>query len=118
MSIQQQTLKDVAEISGIGAHTGQNVKLTLRPAPCDTGIIFRRTDLFIPIDIPAHVAYVGDTYLSTCLVKDNVRITMVEHLLSALAGLSIDNAFIELTASELPIIDGSAAPYQAAYQCF
>jgi len=96
---------------GVGAHTGAKVLLKLKPAPVNTGIIFRRVDLNPVIEIPARFEYVGDTTLSTTLIKDGVRIATVEHLLSAMSGLGIDNAIIELDAAELPIMDGSASPF-------
>lgn len=107
----QRTLKTVIRATGVGVHTGKKVYLTLRPAPADAGIIFRRVDFDAPVDIPALAIHVGDTSLSTCLIKNDVRISTVEHLLSAFAGLGIDNAYVELTASEVPIMDGSAAPF-------
>lgn len=109
--IKQRTLKNIIRATGIGVHSGQKVFLTLLPAPPNTGIIFRRVDLDPVVSIPARAEYVGDTSLSTCLIKDNVRIATVEHLLSAIAGVGIDNLFIELTAYEVPIMDGSAAPF-------
>jgi len=109
--IKQRTLKNSIRATGIGVHTGQKVYLTLRPAPVNTGIIFNRTDLEEIVSIPAHAKYIGDTSLSTCLIKDNVKISTVEHLMSALAGLGIDNAYIDVTAPELPIMDGSAGPF-------
>ncbi len=107
----QRTLKNVIRATGVGLHTGQKVFLTLRPAPENSGIIFRRTNLPVPVEIKAHPDSVGDTSLSTTLVKDGVRISTVEHLLSAFAGLGIDNAYIDVSASEVPIMDGSAAPF-------
>ncbi len=109
--IKQRTLKNSIKATGIGLHTGEKIYLTLRPAPVDTGIIFRRVDLDEPVEIPARPENVGSTTLSTTLEKDGVRISTVEHLLSALAGLGIDNAYIELSASEVPIMDGSAGPF-------
>lgn len=109
--IPQRTLKNSIRATGIGLHTGQIVYLTMRPAPPDTGILFRRVDLKEPVAIRAHPDNVGDTALSTCLVRDGVRISTVEHLLSAMAGLGIDNACIDLSASEVPIMDGSAGPF-------
>lgn len=110
-SCRQRTLKNTIRATGVGLHTGQKVYLTLRPAPPNCGIVFRRTDLPSPVEIKAHPDSVGDTSLSTTLVKDGVRISTVEHLLSALAGLGIDNAYIDVSASEVPIMDGSAAPF-------
>ena len=109
--IKQRTLKNVIRATGVGLHSGDKVYLTLRPAPVDSGIIFRRVDLNPPMDIPARAENVGDTRLSTTLVKGKTRISTVEHLLSALAGLGIDNAYVELSASEVPIMDGSAGPF-------
>ncbi len=109
--IKQRTLKNVIRATGVGLHTGRKVFLTLRPAPADTGILFRRDDLKPPVEIVARAENVGDTSLSTSLVKDNVRISTVEHLLSAFAGLGIDNAYVDLSASEVPIMDGSAGPF-------
>ena len=109
--IKQRTLKNVIRATGVGLHTGKKVLLTLRPASANTGIIFRRVDLDPAVEIPAKPKYVGDTSLSTTLVKDNIRISTVEHLLSALAGFGIDNAFVDLTADEVPIMDGSAGPF-------
>ena len=109
--IKQRTLKNVIRATGVGLHTGKKVLLTLRPASANTGIIFRRVDLDPAVEIPAKPKYVGDTSLSTTLVKDSIRISTVEHLLSALAGFGIDNAFVDLTADEVPIMDGSAGPF-------
>lgn len=109
--IRQRTLKNVIRATGVGLHTGEKVYLTLRPAVPDTGIVFRRVDLETPMEIPAIPENVGDTTLSTALVKDGVRISTVEHLLSALAGLGIDNAYVDLNAAEVPIMDGSAGPF-------
>lgn len=109
--VKQRTLKNIIRATGVGVHSGQKVFLTLSPAPVRTGIIFRRIDLDPIVSIPARAEYVGDTSLSTCLIKDDVRISTVEHLLSAIAGVGIDNLFIDLTAPELPIMDGSSAPF-------
>ena len=109
--IKQRTLKNVIRATGVGLHTGKKVLLTLRPASANTGIIFRRVDLDPAVEIPAKPKYVGDTSLSTTLVKDSIRISTVEHLLSALAGFGIDNVFVDLTADEVPIMDGSAGPF-------
>ncbi len=109
--IRQRTLKHVIRASGIGLHTGQRVMLTLRPAEPDTGIVFHRTDLPGRPAIVGHPLNVGETTLSTTLVKDGVRISTVEHLMSALAGMGIDNAHIELDGAETPIMDGSASPF-------
>ena len=109
--IRQRTLKNVIRATGVGLHTGKKVLLTLRPAPTNTGIIFRRVDIDPAVEIPAKPKYVGDTSLSTTLVKNKVRISTVEHLLSAFAGFGIDNVYIDLTADEVPIMDGSAGPF-------
>ena len=109
--IRQRTLKNVIRATGVGLHTGKKIYLTLRPASPNTGIIFRRTDLDTPVEIPARTDYVGDTRLSTTLNNNNVRISTVEHLLSALAGFGIDNAYIDVSADEVPIMDGSAGPF-------
>lgn len=97
--------------TGVGLHTGAKVYLTLRPAAAGTGIVFRRIDLAQPVEIKADPYTVGDTRLSSCLEKDGVRVSTVEHLLSAFAGLGIDNAYVDLTAPEVPIMDGSAGPF-------
>ena len=109
--IKQRTLKNVIRATGVGLHTGEKIYLTLRPAAPDTGIVFRRVDLDVPVDIPARPEYVSDTQLCTTVCKDNVRVSTVEHLLSAMAGLGIDNAYIDLSAAEVPIMDGSAGPF-------
>jgi UDP-3-O-[3-hydroxymyristoyl] N-acetylglucosamine deacetylase len=109
--IKQRTLKNIIRATGVGLHTGDKVYMTLRPAAPNTGIVFRRTDLNPPIDIHARPDCVGDTRLSTTLVKGDVRVSTVEHLLSAMAGLGIDNAIVELSAPEVPIMDGSAGPF-------
>jgi len=109
--IRQRTLKNVIHATGVGLHTGDKVYLTLRPAAPDTGIIFRRIDLDEPVEIKATPENVGDTQLSTTLIKDGVRISTIEHLLSAMAGLGIDNAYVDLSAPEVPIMDGSAGPF-------
>jgi len=109
--IRQRTLKNVIRATGVGLHTGEKVYLTLRPAPADAGILFRRVDLPQPVEIPACLANVGDTRLSTTLVGGDVRIATVEHLLSAFAGLGIDNACVDVSAPEVPIMDGSAGPF-------
>lgn len=109
--LRQRTLKSLISASGVGLHTGQKVRLTLRPAPTDAGIVFRRVDLASPVDIPARADLVGETRLSTCLVRDGVKVHTVEHLMSALAGLGVDNAYVDLDAPEVPIMDGSASPF-------
>lgn len=108
---QQRTLRDAIRATGIGLHTGRKVLMVLRPAPPNTGIVFRRVDLDPPVDIPAQATNVTETTLGTTLAQGEVGVSTVEHLLSALAGLGIDNAFIELTAGEVPIMDGSAGPF-------
>ena len=109
--IHQRTLKSLVRATGVGLHTGVKVYLTLRPAQPDTGIVFRRVDLAEPVELKAEACSVGDTQLSTCLERDGVRVSTIEHLMSAFAGLGIDNAYVDLTASEVPIMDGSAAPF-------
>ncbi|MEO5595720.1 MAG: UDP-3-O-acyl-N-acetylglucosamine deacetylase [Lysobacteraceae bacterium] len=109
--IKQRTLKNVIRATGVGIHSGEKVFMTLRPAAIDTGIVFRRVDLPQPVEILARAEHVGDTSLSTTLTRGDVRIMTVEHLLSALAGLGIDNAYVDLSAPEVPIMDGSAGPY-------
>ncbi len=109
--ISQRTLKQIARTTGIGLHTGQKVNLTLRPAAPDTGIVFRRVDLEVPVDLPALAQYVQDTRLSSCLIVGDVRVSTVEHFMAALAGLGIDNCIIDIDAAEVPIMDGSSAPF-------
>jgi UDP-3-O-[3-hydroxymyristoyl] N-acetylglucosamine deacetylase len=109
--LNQRTLKNVIRATGVGLHTGKKVLVTFRPAPPDRGIIFRRVDLDPVVEIPARAENVGDTSLSTSLMRDGVRISTVEHLLSAFAGLGIDNAYVDLSAAEVPIMDGSAGPF-------
>lgn len=109
--IKQRTPKKVIQATGVGLHSGDKVLLTLRPAPINTGIIIRRTDLSPPVEIPASYQYVSDTTLCTSLQHQNAKVATVEHLLSALAGLGIDNAYIDVNSGEIPIMDGSAAPF-------
>jgi UDP-3-O-[3-hydroxymyristoyl] N-acetylglucosamine deacetylase len=109
--VKQRTLKTVVQATGVGLHTGEKVYLTLRPASANSGIVFRRIDLTPPVDIPAEAHAVHDTRLSTCLEAHGARVATVEHLMSALAGLGIDNAIVELSSSELPIMDGSAGTF-------
>jgi len=97
--------------SGIGVHSGEKVLITLRPAPVNTGIVFRRIDLNPVVEIPAKANFVGDTHMSSCLVRGSARVSTVEHLMSALFGLGIDNLYVDLDASEVPIMDGSSAPF-------
>lgn len=109
--IRQRTLKNVIRATGVGLHTGNKVYLTLRPAAPDTGVVFRRVDLDSPVDIKATAESVVDTNLSTTLGEDGITVATVEHLLSAMAGLGIDNAYIDLSAGEVPIMDGSSGPF-------
>jgi len=109
--INQRTLKNVIRATGIGIHTGEKVFMTLRPAPVNTGIIFRRTDLDPVMEVPAFATHVGDTSMNTSLEQNGVRVSTVEHLMSAFAGLGIDNAYVDLSNAEVPIMDGSAGPF-------
>jgi len=109
--IRQRTLRNAIKATGVGLHTGEKVYLTLNPAPVDTGIVFRRVDLDPVVEIPARAENVGDTTLSTSLVADGERVSTVEHLLAAMAGLGIDNSFVDVSAPEVPIMDGSAGPF-------
>lgn len=109
--VKQRTLKTIVRATGVGLHTGEKVYLTLRPAPVDTGIVFRRVDLAEPVEIKVDPYRVGDTRLSSCLEQEGVRVATVEHLMSAFAGLGVDNVFVDLTAPEVPILDGSAGPF-------
>ncbi|UCC15231.1 MAG: UDP-3-O-acyl-N-acetylglucosamine deacetylase [Gammaproteobacteria bacterium] len=109
--VRQRTLKNSIRATGVGLHTGEKVLMTLRPAPANTGIVFRRSDVDPVVDVDADARKVGETTLGTTLVHEGVRVATVEHLLSAFAGLGIDNAFVELSATEVPIMDGSAAPF-------
>jgi UDP-3-O-[3-hydroxymyristoyl] N-acetylglucosamine deacetylase len=109
--LRQRTLKSLVSASGVGLHTGQKVRITLRPAPVDTGVVFRRVDLPAPVDVPARAELVGEARLASTLIKDGVKIHTVEHLMSALGGLGVDNAYIDIDAPELPIMDGSASPF-------
>lgn len=109
--IKQRTLKNIIRATGVGLHSGEKVYLTLKPAPVNTGIVFCRADLDPVVQIPARAENVGDTTLSTTLVSGDAKVDTVEHLLSAMAGLGIDNAYVELSASEVPIMDGSAGPF-------
>ncbi len=107
----QRTIRNSIRATGVGLHTGKRVLMTVRPGQADTGIIFQRTDLVGAPDIPARAANVGETNLGTTLVQGEAKVSTVEHLLSAFAGLGIDNARIELNAPEVPIMDGSAGPF-------
>ncbi|KZY60224.1 UDP-3-O-[3-hydroxymyristoyl] N-acetylglucosamine deacetylase [Oleiphilus sp. HI0071] len=109
--IRQRTLKNTIRATGVGLHSGKKVYLTLKPAPIDSGIVFIRTDLEPNVEIAARAENVGETMLSTTLVKNGVKVATVEHLLSAMAGLGIDNCRIELSSEEVPIMDGSAGPF-------
>ncbi len=110
--IRQRTLKNIIRATGVGLHSGEKVYLTLKPAPVDTGIVFCRTDLDPVVEISAKAKNVGDTTLCTSLINsDGIRVDTVEHLLSAMAGLGIDNAYVEVSAHEVPIMDGSAGPF-------
>ena len=109
--LRQRTLKTAIRATGVGLHTGEKVYMTLRPAAENAGIIFRRVDLDEPVDIPADPVLVGETMLGTTLIKDGVKVATVEHLMSALAGLGIDNLHVDLSAPEVPIMDGSAGPF-------
>ncbi len=109
--LRQRTLKSLVSASGVGLHTGRKVRITLRPAPIDTGVVFRRVDLPSPVDIPARAELVGEARLASTLVKGDVKVHTVEHLMSALGGMGIDNAYVDLDAPELPIMDGSASPF-------
>ncbi len=107
----QRTLKNQIRATGVALHTGEKVFLTLKPAPVDTGIIFVRTDLDPKVELRAHAENVGDTRMATTLCVGDVRVSTIEHLMAALAGLGIDNVYVEVSAAELPIMDGSAAPF-------
>src|SRR5580765_2879596 len=109
--LHQRTLKSRSSASGVGLHTGRKVRITLRPAAIDSGIVFRRIDLATPVDIPARADAVGETRLSSCLVRGEAKVYTVEHLMSALGGLGVDNAYVDLDGPEVPIMDGSAAPF-------
>ncbi len=109
--VKQRTLNNVIKATGVTVHSGERAEIVLRPAAPNTGIVFRRIDLDSPVDIPARAEFVGDTTLSTSLVKDGVRVSTVEHLLSAFAGLGIDNAYVDVAATEIPIMDGSSGPF-------
>ena len=107
----QRTLKTLTKATGVGLHSGERVELTLRPAQPDTGIVFRRVDLPTPVDIPANALAVTDTRLASTIEHNGAKVHTVEHLMSALAGLGLDNVYIDITAEEVPILDGSAASY-------
>jgi UDP-3-O-[3-hydroxymyristoyl] N-acetylglucosamine deacetylase len=109
--LRQRTLKTAIRATGVGLHNGEKVYMTLRPAAENSGIVFRRVDLDEPVDIPADPRLVGETMLGTTLIRDGVKVATVEHLMSALAGLGIDNLHVDLSAPEVPIMDGSAGPF-------
>ena len=109
--ISQRTLKNVIRATGVGIHSGEKVFMTLRPAPVNTGIVFRRTDLDGSPEVPGFATHVGDTSMNTSLEQDGVKVSTVEHLMSAFAGLGIDNAYVDLSNPEVPIMDGSAGPF-------
>ena len=109
--LKQRTLKSLIRASGVGLHSGVKVNMTLRPAAPDTGIVFRRVDLDPVVDLPASALMVGDTRMCSCLENKGAKVGTIEHLMSAFAGLGIDNAFVDLDAAEVPILDGSAAPF-------
>ena len=109
--IRQRTISQPVSTTGVGLHCGTRVQLTLRPAPVDTGIVFHRVDVNPPVALPANATGVGDTRMASVLEKDGVRVSTVEHLMSACAGLGIDNLYVDLTAEEIPIMDGSAASF-------
>ncbi|MEO6519381.1 MAG: UDP-3-O-acyl-N-acetylglucosamine deacetylase [Pseudoxanthomonas sp.] len=108
---QQRTLKNVIRATGVGLHSGEKVYMTLRPAPVDNGIVFRRVDLDPVVEIRASAELVTETTLCTGLSHDGAKVMTVEHLMSAMAGLGVDNAYVELSSAELPIMDGSAGPF-------
>lgn len=109
--IKQKTLKYLVNATGIGLHSGKKIKLTLHPAPVNTGIIFRRVDLDEVVEIPANLAFVSETKMCTCIAKDGVKVSTIEHLMAAFAGLGVDNVYVDLSADEVPIMDGSSAPF-------
>ena len=109
--VKQRTLKNSVHATGVGLHTGERVKLTLSPAPANSGIVFRRMDVVPVVMVRAEAHAVHDTRLSTCLETNGTRIATIEHLMSAFAGLGVDNAFVDLTSSEVPIMDGSAGTF-------
>ena len=109
--LKQRTLKSLIRASGVGLHSGVKVNMVLRPAAPDTGIIFRRVDLEPVVDLPAKALMVGDTRMCSCIERDGAKVGTIEHLMSAFAGLGIDNAYVDLDAAEVPILDGSAAPF-------
>ena len=109
--LKQRTIKELVRATGVGLHSGRKVELTLRPAGPDTGIVFRRVDLDPIVSIPSSAHVVGDTRMASVLIKDDARVSTVEHVMSACAGLGIDNLVIDVTAEEIPIMDGSASSF-------
>lgn len=109
--LKQRTVKSVVRTVGVGLHSGTKVTLTLRPAVADTGVVFRRVDLVPPVELPATAIGIGDTRMASTLDRDGVKVSTVEHLMSACAGLGIDNLIVDLTAEEIPIMDGSASSF-------
>lgn len=109
--LKQRTLKSAIRTTGVGLHTGQKVEMCLRPAQPDTGIVFRRVDLDNPVDVPADALLVSDTRLCSLIEKEGVKVATIEHLMSAFCGLGVDNAYVDLNGSEVPIMDGSAGPF-------
>jgi UDP-3-O-[3-hydroxymyristoyl] N-acetylglucosamine deacetylase len=109
--LQQRTLKSLTRAIGVGLHSGQRVEITLRPAQPDTGIVFRRIDLPLPVDIKVSATAVSDTTMASTIANGNVKVHTVEHLLSACAGLGVDNLYVDINAQEVPILDGSAASF-------
>ncbi|TDO99054.1 UDP-3-O-acyl-N-acetylglucosamine deacetylase [Marinomonas balearica] len=109
--VRQRTLKNIIRATGVGLHSGEKVYLTLKPAPANTGIVFVRTDLEPPLEIVGDARAVGSTNFATALCSGDVKISTVEHLMSAMAGLGVDNAYVEVSASEIPLMDGSASPF-------
>ena len=109
--LQQRTLKTLTKAVGVGLHSGQRVELTLRPAQPDTGIVFRRTDLPLPVDIPVSALAVTDTRLASTIANGGAKVHTVEHLMSACCGLGLDNLYVDITAEEVPILDGSSASF-------
>lgn len=109
--LKQRTIKQLVKTVGVGLHSGTKVELTLRPAAADTGIVFRRVDFVPPVDLPATATCVGDTRMASTLERDGAKVSTVEHLMSACAGLGIDNLYVDVTAEEIPIMDGSASSF-------
>lgn len=109
--VRQRTLKNVIRATGVGLHSGEKVYLTLRPAPVNTGVVFCRVDLDPPVEIPARADLVSETSMCTSLNQDGVRVATIEHLMAALAGMGIDNVYVDISAAEIPIMDGSAGPF-------